>query len=179
MVYKLFSISILAFATLCGCTEPMPTRIENIGAINIAPDHYTLSSPEQQMPTAEYAQAEKLIVDNLLVLGFSRSDQAPLDLQISLSKRPANLSLSANNSPLAPAQSAHFHRHCVVSEYRLIVAMVRISDGETLYQSSASETHCKRPLADNIAHLVNAAMADFSQPKGRYVIVGEKDKPAR
>jgi hypothetical protein len=125
-----------------------------------------------EMPkTAELLSAYAQVVAGLETRGYSKVESGAQKLEVSLSSRPAQLSLATGSETLSPAKKERPSQGCQNSEYRLLVILTQIADGSEIYRGSAAEHHCKIPIADALPTLVSAALADIGQPRGSYAVM--------
>jgi hypothetical protein len=84
--------------------------------------------------------------------------------------RDAALAVGSVSGPqsLSPAKRRKPFQSCADKEFRVGITLTRIADGTELYRSRVAEYHCNLPLADALPDLVDAALADLGQPRGRY-----------
>ena len=108
-----------------------------------------------------------LVSKALTNAGFQMTEPSDFSLQVSVSDRPADLSLSAGKNVLAATPQ---RKACAAREYRLGVTMMRITDGTLVYRAHAAEYHCKQTLQQALPYLVDAALKDFGAPRGGYTV---------
>lgn len=160
-------LPILFGLSLAACTAPIETRISSNGLTALAGGTYVLDG--SVAPGAELVIAQRLVNEALSRKGYAAADNAELNLEVTLSSRPAQLSLTMAGTQLAAARQ-RARKGCSNVEYRLGVALTRIADGVVAYQSSAAEYHCSAALNDVLPFLVDAALADLGKPAGAYII---------
>jgi len=165
-------ISVIAVAALlAGCSGPIETRVQSSGAgIDEAPALLVDDAAEPPLT----AKARAMVVAELeKQLGASGS-QATHRLTVTLSDRPAALSLLAGDKAstriIAAAKADKPLQSCADREYRLVVLLTRIADGSESYRGEAASYQCKATLEERLPYLVAAATADLRTPKGRYSI---------
>lgn len=83
------------------------------------------------------------------------------------------LGTAAGPGSLSPAKRKKPLQSCEDREYRVGVTLTRVADGALAYQGSAAEHHCNMPLAEALPGLVDAALADFGNPRGAYSVMRE------
>lgn len=157
----------IAFALtfmLAGCAGPIETRVSSIGQTGIVPAKIQLDSDI----SGTGAQAYALVAEALANKGFSAGEPSDYSLHVSVSDRPANLSLNAGKDVLAPVTGKE--QICATREYRLGVTLTRITDGTVAYRAHAAEFHCKHTLQQALPFLVEAAAKDLGQPQGSYAV---------
>ncbi len=160
-------LPILFGLSVAACTGPVETRINSIGVNGLAGTGYSMDSSVP--PSKDLAIAQKLVNDALRKKGYTVGDSAALNLEVTLSSRPAQLSLTMNGpQPDVAAKKKRVFQSCDDVEYRLGVVLTRVSDGVVAYQATAAEYHCKETMADALPFLVDAAMADIGHPAGIY-----------
>ena len=155
---------------IAGCSQAVETRITSKGQPALVAGAFSLSENKSQ--TAELLAAQKLVTDALLSRGYAVAENGTLHLEVSLSERPAELSLGTAAGPasLAIAKRKKPLQSCKDREYRIGVALTRVTDGALVYQASAAEYHCNQPLAEVLPELVKAALADLGNPRGTYSV---------
>jgi hypothetical protein len=160
----------LAVSIFGGCSPIVETRISSIGQANLVPAGYSFSEPTPS--TTELRSAQRLVSDNLRTRGFVVSDNALLHVEVTLAVRPASLALGTASGPgsLATAKRKKLLQNCEDREFRIGIALTRVSDGTLLYQGSAAEYHCNMSLTQAIPDLVVAALTDLGKPRGRYAV---------
>ena len=155
---------------IAGCSQTVETRIMSKGQPALVAGAFSLS--ENRTQTAGLSSARTLVSDVLVSRGYEIAKNGALHLEVSLSERPAELSLGTAAGPasIAIAKRKKPLQSCEDREYRIGVALTRIADGALLYQSSAAEYHCNQTLTDALPDLVKAAMADLGKPRAAYVV---------
>lgn len=151
------------FLSLTACAGPIETRVDSIGQAMDRPISF-VANPEILGPSAN---AQLLVSAALVEKGFAATDLAQLSLDVTLSDRPADLSLHSGKATLATASGKKL---CAKREYRLGVILTKIADGVAQYQASAAEFHCKQSVEQALPFLVTAALKDMAAPRGRYVV---------
>jgi hypothetical protein len=145
------------------CAGPIETRIDSAGTNELAPA--TIMVDESN--TSENPTARGLVITALEKKGLSVTADGKLLLQVTTSERSAALSLSNGKQVLSPSAGK---KRCAKTEYRLGVALTRISDGAEIYRANAAEFHCKLALDGVLPSLVDAAMVDLGNPRGSYIV---------
>lgn len=145
------------------CAGPIETRVDSAGVGDLSPATIMLD----QNNKVEHLEARDLAVRALEKKGFSVAVDGRLLLQVTTSERAAALSLSNGTAVLSPGAGK---KRCAKTEYRLGVALTRISDGAEIYRAHAAEFHCKLALSAVLPSLVDAAMVDLGSPRGSYVV---------
>ena len=148
---------------LAGCAGPIETRVDSSGANAVQPAKILLQS-DVSGPGAE---AQMLVSKALTSAGFQIGEPSDFSLHVSVSDRPADLSLSAGKNVLAATPQ---RKTCAAREYRLGVTMMRITDGTLVYRAHAAEFHCKQTLQQALPFLVDAALKDLGAPRGGYTV---------
>lgn len=148
---------------LAACAGPIETRVESMGQTSAQPASFAINADA----SGPAASAQSVVAKRLTEKGYRQSEVAELNLQVSVSDRPAVLGLKTGNATLAPDAGKKL---CAKRDYRVGVVLTRIADGVTVYNSHASEFHCKQTLDQVLPSLINAAMADLGAPRGSYSV---------
>jgi hypothetical protein len=114
--------------------------------------------------------ARNMVSAKLAQLGFTLDDAGVLQLHVAVSERDAAIALSSEKGEIAKAKRRRPLQSCADKEYRLAVALTRISDGALVYRGSAAEYHCNVKLAQAMPALVDRVLADLAAPKGDYAL---------
>lgn len=159
-----------AAALVAGCASKIDTRVSSSGIQSPAADSYMISTVGETSP--ELRGAYRLVATSMATKGFILAKEAPLHLEITLDARPAELSLGAKEGPdsLSPAKKKKPLQSCEDREYRLGVTLTKVNDASEVYRGRAAEYHCKVAVVEALPKLVDAAMADFGNPRGSYVL---------
>lgn len=161
-----FAMAIL----LSACAGSVETRVTSAGENGVSPASYILPSAIEA-EGVELSRAKAIIAESLSAKGFIASDNAAVNVEVTLSSRPAALGLTAGTKQiLATPRKKKPFQSCGDKEYRLSIAMTRIADGVELYRGSAAEYHCKMSLSEAAPSLASTALADLGQPKGAYIL---------
>ncbi len=157
------SISIVIPLLLAACVGPIETRVDSVGV-----DHF----PEEIIMLdagnlVENQQAKSLVIAALEEMSFAVRPEGGLLLQVTASQRPADLSVFNGKAELS---SAAGKKRCATKEYRLGVALTRVSDGTEIYRAHAAEFHCKQTFEAVLPMLVEAALKDIGAPRGSYTV---------
>lgn len=153
---------------VAGCSNIVETRVSSGGVADLTPT--TLSYDKDISKTPELKSAYDNVIQRLSQRGFKIADAGDAHLELSIASRPAALAVSAGNDSISSAKKRKALQSCADKEYRLLVVLTRISDGEELYRGSAAEYHCNMPLSDALPHLIDTALADLSAPRGNYIL---------
>ena len=155
---------------LSACSSGVETRVVSAGITPLAGQTYTI--PAAEYVSADLKTAQGLVQSALTSRGYRFADTAPVHLQVTLDSRDAALALGSTSGPqsLSPAKRRKPLQSCADKEFRVGITLTRVADGSELYRSRVAEYHCKMPLTDALPDLVNAALADLGQPRGRYSI---------
>jgi hypothetical protein len=145
------------------CVGPIETRVDSAGVNELAPATIMVDESNK----VENPTARGLAIGALAKKGFSAASDGKLLLQVTTSERAAALSLSNGKEVLSPSAGK---KRCAKTEYRLGVALTRISDGSEIYRAHAAEFHCKLALDAVLPSLVDAAMVDLGNPRGSYIV---------
>ena len=167
----LWKLNVLAIAFLVfACSSGVETRIDSAGERALSAQSFSGAAAEDA--PADLKRAYDLVRNGLVSRGFSPAKEGGLFLQLTLDARDASLALgtSARDANLSAAKRRKPLQNCVDTEFRLGLTMTRISDGTEVYRSRVAEYHCKMPLADAMPFMVETAMADLGQPRGRYLV---------
>jgi hypothetical protein len=113
------------------------------------------------------ASAQALVAKLLTDKGYTADAAAELNLQVTLSDRPAALSLQNGQRILSPAAGK---KTCAERDYRVGITLTRIADGAEYYRSSSAEFHCKLTMEQVLDNLVRAALSDLGAPRGSYTV---------
>jgi hypothetical protein len=152
---------ILALAVpLAACAGPIETRIDSKGLSPFEPATFQMDADAPPLPAS-------LVTAVLEQRGFRTADAAALNVQVTLSDRPAILALQEGKVVISPAAQK---QRCADREYRVGVTLTRIADGATIYRGTAAEFHCKQSVDQALPMLVSAAIADLGSPKGAYAV---------
>jgi hypothetical protein len=149
---------------LSACAGPIETRITSSGLTSPQPASFA-GDPKAADVAATNAQT---IASRILAgKGYSQAEIAELNLQVTVSDRPAELSLQSGTATLSPAA---VKKQCAKREYRVGVTLTKIADGAEHYHGTAAEYHCKLALADVLDSMVASALADLGAPRGSYTV---------
>jgi len=159
--------SCIAAFLLSSCGGPIETRISSTGPGVAMPTSILAEKIEAAAPNAV---ARDMVVAKLEEKGFTLGDTGALQLHVAVSERDAAISVATDKSEISKAKQRRPLQSCADKEYRLAVALSRISDGALLYRGSAAEYHCKATLAQAMPTLVALALADLAAPKGDYAL---------
>ncbi len=157
------SIPFVIALFLAGCTGPIETRVDSRGMTAVQPVSFAVDP----MPVGLRLDAQNMVAKALLGKGYSAGEMAKLSLQVTVSDRPADLSLRAGSDVLAPAAGK---KSCAKREYRLGIMLTEIANGSLYYQSHAAEYHCKQTIQQALPILVDAALKDIGAPRGSYIV---------
>ena len=166
---KLWAIPLTAALALSACVKKVETRINSSGAQDAATGSYIWIAPEKT-ESRILKLAQGLVAERLKAKGLNSSQDGKYYLEVGVASRPASLALSQSGGTLAAASTKRSSRNCQWNEYRISITLNRISDGQALYRSSAGEFHCKQSFAQILPVLVNAALADYGNPRGAYAV---------
>ena len=153
----------LLFLLVSACIGPIETRVDSRGTGGAQPVSFA-ADPDVLGPAED---AQKLVTQALAAKGYRTADVADVSLHVTLSDRPADLSLHSGATVLAPASGK---KQCAKREYRLGVTLTKIADGSLYYESHAAEFHCKLTVEQVLPMLVDAALKDISAPRGSYTV---------
>jgi hypothetical protein len=153
----------LLFLLVSACIGPIETRVDSRGAGGEQPVSFA-ADPDVLGPAVD---AQKLVAQALADKGYKAAEIADVSLHVTLSDRPAGLSLHSGSSVLAPTSGK---KRCAKREYRLGVTLTKIVDGSLVYQSHAAELHCKLTVEQVLPALVDAALQDIAAPRGSYTV---------
>ena len=153
----------LLFLLVSACIGPIETRVYSRGPNGAQPVSFAVD-PDVLGPAVD---AQKLVVEALAAKGYRMAEMADVTLHVTLSDRPADLSLHSGPAVLA---STSGKKRCAKREYRLGVTLTKIADGAVIYQSHAAEFHCKQTVEQVLPKLVDAALQDIGAPRGRYTV---------
>lgn len=159
--------STTAALLLASCGGPIETRISSAGPGVAMP---TSILAEKIEAGASNAAARDMVAAKFSEMGFTLGNTGALQLHVAVSERDAAISVATDKFEIAQAKKRKPLQTCADKEYRLAVALSRISDGALLYRGSAAEYHCKATLAQAMPTLVERALADLAAPKGNYVV---------
>ena len=166
---KLWAIPLIAALALSACVKKVETRINSSGAHDVATGSYIWIAPEKT-ESRILKLAQGLVAEQLKAKGLNSSQDGKYYLEVGVASRPASLALSQPGGILAAASKKPSNRNCQWNEYRISITLSRISDGRALYRSSAGEFHCKQSFAQILPVLVDAALADYGNPRGAYAV---------
>jgi hypothetical protein len=162
---------LIGVATIgAGCSGNVETRVASNGVQSPLAEAYMISTVAETSP--ELRGAYRLVAAAMAQKGFSLAKEAALHLEITLDARHAVFALGDKNKAdgLSPAKKKKPLQSCEDREYRLGVTLTRVRDGSEIYRGRSAEYHCKMPVVDALPMLVNAALADFGNPRGSYVL---------
>ena len=145
------------------CIGPIETRVDSRGSGGVQPVSFTADA-DVLGPAVD---VQKLVVQALSAKGYRTAEMADVSLHVTLSDRPADLSLHSGPAILAPTSGK---KRCAKREYRLGVTLTKIADGSLFYQSHAAEFHCKLTIEQVLPALVDAAIKDIGAPRGNYTV---------
>ncbi len=166
---KLWAIPLIAALALSACVKKVETRINSSGAHDVATGSYIWIAPEKT-ESRILKLAQGLVAEQLKAKGLNSSQDGKYYLEVGVASRPASLALSQSGGALAAGNKKRSSRNCRWNEYRISITLSRISDGQAHYRSSAGEFHCKQSFAQILPVLVDAALADYGNPRGAYVV---------
>lgn len=151
------------FLLVSACIVPIETRVDSRGLggaqlVSFAAD------PDVLGPAAD---AQNLVTQALAAKGYRTAEMADASLDVTVSDRPADLSLHSGATVFAPTAGK---KRCATREYRLGVTLTKIADGSLVYQSHAAEFHCKLTAQQVLPALVDAALKDIGAPRGSYTV---------
>ena len=151
------------FLLVSACVGPIETRIDSRGLGGAQPVSFA-ADPDVLGPAVD---AQKQVTQALAAKGYRAAEMADVSLHVTVSDRPADLSLHSGPVVLAPTAGK---KRCAKREYRVGVAMTKIADGSLYYQSHAAEFHCKMTFSEVLPVLVDAALKDIGTPRGSYTV---------
>ena len=166
---KLWAIPLIAALALSACVKKVETRISSSGTQDAATGSYIWIAPEKT-ESRILKLAQGLVAERLKAKGLNSSQGGKYYLEVGVASRPASLALSQSSGVLAAADKSHSSGGCQWNEYRISITLSRISDGQMHYRSSAGEFHCKQSFAQILPVLVDAALADYGNPRGAYAV---------
>lgn len=168
---KKWLVLIGAATFAAGCSSNIETRVASNGVRSPTAEAYMISTVAETSP--ELRSAYRLVAAAMTEKRFPLAKEAALHLEITLDARPAMLALGGKDGAdsLSPAKKKKPLQSCEDREYRLGVTLTRVRDGSEIYRGRAAEHHCNTPVIDALPTLVNAALADFGNPRGSYVII--------
>lgn len=151
------------FLLVSACIGPIETRVDSRGLGGAQPVSFA-ADPDV---LGSIVDAQKLVAQALVAKGYRPAEMADVSLHVTLSDRPAELSLHSGPAVLAPTSGK---KRCAKREYRLGVTLTKIADGSVYYQSHAAEFHCKLTVERVLPALVDAALKDIAAPRGSYTV---------
>jgi hypothetical protein len=164
---------LLALFLLLGipaCSGSIETRISSAGAEKIGSLEYQLAEQGANQQNADHLLAWQLLAEALKGRSVQQTASAPIMLQVTLSKRPANLGLTIGEGDgaknIATPKKNKPLQSCKDEEYRLGIRFFKISDGSLLYSGDAAEYHCKASLSEALPAMVSAIINDMDGPRG-------------
>lgn len=166
---KQLLLPLLFIASLAACSDMVETRISSAGQAGASSANFSYDA--EQPKTPELRSAYDQVLAGLDIRGYKKVEAGALNLQVSLSSRPAQLAVATGGVTLSSAKKKKAFQSCQDQEYRLLVILTQIADGTEIYRGSAAEHHCKMPIVDVLPVLVNAALADVGQPRGSYSVM--------
>ena len=156
-------VAISLFLLVSACIGPIETRVDSRGSGGTQPISFA-SDPDV---IGSAVDAQKLVAKALAAKGYRAADIADVSLHVTVSDRPAELSLHSGPAVIAPNSGK---KRCAKREYRLGVTLTKIADGALYYQSHAAEYHCKLTVQQVLPALADAALKDIGAPRGAYII---------
>jgi hypothetical protein len=159
--------SFIALFLLASCSGPIETRISSTGPGVATP---TSILGEKLEAAAPNAAARDMVAAKLAERGFTLGDAGALQLHVAVSERDAAIAVATEKNEISKAKRRKPLQSCADKEYRLAVALTRISDGALVYRGSAAEYHCKATLAQAMPALADSALTDLAAPKGDHVV---------
>lgn len=162
-------ILLLSVCALASCTKKVDTRVASYGVGAIEARSFQPAIPDKTA-SAEILTAYRLVAEKLTSNGMKATENGEMLLEIGLSRRPAHIGMKKPGAILAVPSAKKPSKKCPSREYRLSVALTRISDGAEQYRGYAGEYHCKHQLAEILPLLVDKAMADLKSPRGAYIL---------
>lgn len=147
---KLHVLSMIALAGLSACAIIPQTERASIGT---APATGTFRLAPTDSPTADEAMARREVARLLQSRGMAESSNAAREVEVTLSRRPPTLGISAS-AALPEAETAatidarsrnkHILPVCKDAVIRLSIAMVDASTGTILYRAQAEDRTCRK-----------------------------------
>jgi hypothetical protein len=153
----------LIIGLLAGCVGPIQTRVDSAGATDVQPISFAANGDATGVAVTARSKVTALLEKR----GYSVTANPDLNLQVTVSDRPAELALKNGDATLSPSADK---KRCAKRDYRLGITLIRISDGSVFYRASAAEFHCKLGIEDRLDDLANAALQDLGAPKGSYIV---------
>lgn len=167
-MYRSFALLILL--GIPACSGQVETRISSTGAENIGSLEYQLAEQTTARQNADFFSAQQQLVQALAARNIQQSNSAPVLLQVTLSKRPAQLGLTKGEGEVAKTIASPKKKKplqsCEDQEYRLGVRFSKISDGSVLYAGDVAEYHCNASLPEVLPDMVSAIIGDMDGPRG-------------
>ncbi len=164
-----FGSALVIALLLTACSKSVETRVSSAGVSDFQASNFQVTAPDPSA-SPELQLAYRLVTKKLADKGMNASDGGALKLEIGISARPANIGIKQLGKTLALPGKIKPSRQCADQEYRLSVALTRITDGVEQFRSSAGEYHCKLSLNEILPLLADKAMADLGSPRGEYVL---------
>ncbi len=154
---------------LVACSGPVETQVSSSGN-GISGPVSILAEPGPANPVA--ASAYRAVAALLAKRGIATRANGEYQLQVGVSEDASTVAIyrqdGLGKAAVATAKKPKPLQSCADRQFRLTIALTRISDGALIYRGSALENHCKATLADAIPELANRALADLVSPKGVY-----------
>jgi hypothetical protein len=164
-------ISLMALVLIVSaCSSGVETRIASGGVTSPQTEPYMVSALPNSSAALQAGYA--LVGEGLAAKGFVTAAEAPLHLEVTVDERDASLALGSGAGPqsLAAPKRKKPLQSCADREFRLGITLTRVADGVEIYRGRAAEYHCKMSVTDALPALVDAALADFGQPRGSYIV---------
>lgn len=154
MFTKVIFLAVLAFSGLSACAIIPQSERASTGT---APATGTFRLAPTDSPTADETMARREVVRLLQSRGMEESSNAEREVEVTLSRRPPTLGISAS-AALPEAQTAvptsatidarsrnnHILPVCKDAVIRLSIAMVDTSTGTILYRAQAEDRTCRK-----------------------------------
>jgi hypothetical protein len=166
---QIMSLTIAALI-VSACSPGVETRITSSGVTSPKIEPYMISALSNTSAALQPGYA--LVGERLAAKGFVNAAEAPLHLEVTVDERDASLALgsSEGRQSLAASKRKKPLQSCADREFRLGVTLTRVADGVEIYRGRAAEYHCKMSVTEALPALVDAALADFGQPHGSYIV---------
>jgi len=156
---------------LAGCSGPIATRVNsvtNAAAATEAQLYHFVDTQDQN--NALYQEAKGLVKLALAERGLKEESKSSLIATLTLSSRPASVALSSGQADkkkiIANSKSQQLFQNCDDQEHRLGILLLDGKSGDTVYQGSAAEYHCKAGLSESLPFLIKGALKDWGKEGG-------------
>lgn len=147
---------------LAGCSHPIETSLPS--GSRVAMSSYQIAKTTDN-PSAAYELALSLVEQRLSAKGYNQADDGKLYLTVTLSNRDSDSSVTVKNdqneATISAAKKRRLLKFCNDTAVRLSVTMQDISNGDILYNGSATQRRCDMDTEKSIEYLATVATSSL------------------